>query len=276
MQEFKAFSESFIRRSQNLNEVKTELAAREIAKELREILSDEEKDTYSVFIEVHRLDVRKIRPLREQIEDMEREADALDELLSAELARYHMLCMEAGINPKKFPFRQESLEAIRYECGKLLAGRSENSDIRLLMKRVRESLSKLGYEYLGEKEEDLDFYREIYRIHDHVVLHVMFDSTGKVTMEVAVEDDRDRLPHEREVEMLVQEQVKFCDEYEKIFQLINEQGMLFQKEAMFPPSPEFAQVINRSEFACEKDAAGDYSCDMYLDRKEKYLMEGNY
>ena len=268
--------ENLEQRAQDLNVPDVKDKVRGLSEEVRLIAADEEMDSFSAFTEVHRLDVMKIRPLREQIEELEREADALDELLSAELARYHMLCMEAGEQPKKFPFEKSSLEAIRYECGKMLSDRAGERDIRLLMKRVRDSLQKAGYVYLGEKEEDLDFYREIYRIHDNVVLHVMFDSAGKVTMEVAMEDDKDRLPHEREVEMLVKEQVKFCDEYEKIFQLINEQGMLFQKETMFPPSPEFAQIINTSEFVCEKEQPPGYSYDMYRDRREKYLSEGNY
>ena len=182
------------------------------------------------------------------------------------------------MTPKKFAFEEASIEAIRYECAGILAGSTQNGDLRILMKNVRESLVKLGYSYLGEKEEDRDFAREIYRIHDDVILHVIYDSTGRVTMEVAVEDEKDREPHPREVEKLVKEQVNFCSEYEKIFHAINEKGLAFRKENMYPVSPDFAQVINTSGFvnAGAGSAAGAAAVDDYFEmyglRESKYLV----
>jgi hypothetical protein len=257
-----------------------------------EELVAEGRDAFSLYEEIHRIDVMQIRPLRDVIEKEEKRQDELDERLSAELSKYHVLCREQGIEPKKFAFAEESVEAIRYECAGLIQKGSAQSDLRILMKNIRESLVELGYSYLGEKEEDRDYAREIYRIHDDVILHVIYDSTGRVTMEVAVEDDKDREPHPREVEKLVKEQVSFCTEYEKIFHTINQKGLEFRKENLYPVSPDFAQVINTSEFVRAEAGAGgatvagtgsatvagagaDDYFEVYGSRESKYLATSN-
>ncbi len=242
--------------------------------QIEEISRDDGRDGFSIFTEIHEIDVKRIRPLREKIENKEREADLLDEQLSRELARYHMLCKAEGIKPKKFAFAKSSIEEIRYECGKILSSRDKDGDLRLLRKQIRETLEKTGYVYLGEKEEDFNFKREVYRIHDDVVLHVIYDSEGKVTMEVAVMDEKDRMPQPREVERIVKEQVKFCTDYEKIFDLINANGLAMKKEAEYPVSPDFAQIINTSEFTCADDADAakeDLFYEYYQSRELKYL-----
>ena len=247
-------------------------------------LCAEGRDAFSLYEEVHRLDVMKVRPIRDAIEKEEKRLDNLDARLSMELAKYHTLCSEYDVLPKKFSFAEESIEAIRYECAALMAKHSETGDLRILMKNIRKSLVGLGYSYLGEREEDRDFAREIYRIHDDVILHVIYDSTGRVTMEVAVEDTTDRAPHPREVDKLVKEQVLFCEEYEKIFHAINQRGLEFRKENLYPVSPDFAQVINTTEFTkaggtgsvagAPSVAAGDDFYEYYASRESKYLMTG--
>ena len=247
-------------------------------------LCAEGRDAFSLYEEVHRLDVMKVRPIRDAIEKEEKRLDNLDARLSLELAKYHTLCSEYDVLPKKFSFAEESIEAIRYECAALMTKHSETGDFRILMKNIRKSLVGLGYSYLGEREEDRDFAREIYRIHDDVILHVIYDSTGRVTMEVAVEDTTDRAPHPREVDKLVKEQVLFCEEYEKIFHAINQRGLEFRKENLYPVSPDFAQVINTTEFTKAGGtgseagalgvAAGDDFYEYYASRESKYLMTG--
>ena len=109
------------------------------------------------------------------------------------------------------------------------------------------------------------------RFDENAVLHVIYDSEGKVTMEVAAADDTDREPHPREVDTIVKEQEKFCDAYESVFERINEKGVSFRKEMMCPCGPEFAQVINVSEFEKSADEEAQTFDEMYADRKTKYL-----
>lgn len=242
-----------------------------ISNHIRSSLKDSERAPEILYQELHRIDLFELRPLRDRIEKREKEADELDSLLSAELAQYHTLCAEASITPQRFPFRKESIEAIRYECGRLISERhAQEADIPMMMQRVRQSLGDFGYEYIGEKCESLKVFREAYRVHGNVILHVIYDSTGRITMEVAVEDDCEREPSRQETDMLVEEQFSFCEAFEEIFRLINENGLALRKEQLFPCSPDFAQVINTAEF--DKSAAAYASSyDIYRDYKQKYL-----
>ena len=236
-------------------------------------VEDSDRPADMVYQELHRIDVFEFRPLRDRIEKMEAEADKLDAQLSLELAKYHTLCVEAGESPRKFPFSDASVNAIRYETGRLVDKLSNHTvDIPLMMQKVRQSLSEYGYEYIGEKCEKLQVYRELYRVHDNVVLHVVYDSEGHITMEVAVEDDCDRDPDAQETELLVQEQESFCEAFETIFALINERGLVLRKEHLYPCSPDFAEVINVAEFE-RAEAAYDATFDLYRDYHMKYLEE---
>ena len=236
-------------------------------------ISDKNRDPEMIYQEIHRIDLFEFRPLRSRVEKLEAEADELDELLSSELAKYHVLCYEAGETPKKFAFRKESLTEIRYECGRIIEQReTEDIDVTLIMQKVRQSLLDLGYEYIGEKCESLKTYREAYRIHDNVVLHVIYDSNGRITMEVAIEDDCDRQPYQREIEMIVGEQESFCKSFERIFEAINQNGLALRKEQMFPCSPDFAEIINTSEFSGSEENSYDLYVD-YRDYGHKYLED---
>ena len=242
-----------------------------IREKINALLQDINRDNFSMFEELHRLDVSLLRPFRDQIEKEEEEADRLDGALSEELAKYHMLCEQAGEKPKRFAFAWESVEEIRYESARLIREDKGDKQIRALMKNIRKSLAEQGYTYLGEKEESVDFIREIYRVHDNVILHVIYASDGKVTMEVAMEDDKDRLPQPREVEEQVKEQILFCDAYERIFDAINEKGIGLRDEERLPVSADFAQIINTSGFC--KTEEEDHYYDIYADRTRKYLYE---
>ena len=271
MQRIEALYYDLLERSHSYPEFEKE--AEGIEEQLQEIKEDTKSDSFSLFLRLHDLDVKRIRPFRNRIERCETEADLLDERLSAELARYHVLCSAAGEEPKRFLFAESSIAEIRYECARLLSEHDEKAEIREIMRHVRESLEQNGYVYLGMKEEELDFYREIYRVHDDVVLHVIYDSTGKVTMEVAVQDNKERALQPREVEQIVKEQGKFCADYEKIFHTINQSGLAMRDVARYPVSPDFAQIIDTSGFEkeeCRINKADSYY-EYYANREMKYL-----
>ena len=234
------------------------------------VLDDTERDNYSMYEELNRIEINKIEPFERKIKKLEKEADELDRKLSAELATYHRICAEIGVEPKKFQFRKESIEEIRYACAELLDQCDLSVDLSALMKGIKESLTGLGYSYLGEKEENRDLYRQIYGIHDNIILHVIYDSTGRVTMEVAIKDNISRVPQPREKEGIVKEQEKFCKDYEKIFDAVNRQGIALRKKAEMPCNPAFAKVINTSEFTCPEQSTDDYY-EYYSDRTTKYL-----
>ena len=241
-----------------------------IEKQINESISDRNRERWMIFEEIHRVDVFHLRPFHATLERQEEENDALEAELSDALAKYHSLCSLYHIEPVRFPFRRESLDSIRYACGDLMERFSQTVNCEEIMKRVRAALSGFGYRYIGQKEEDRKVYRQVYRIHDNTILHVVFDSTGRVTREVAIEDNCDRLPFAREISSIVEEQGTFCRSFEKIFESLDAHGLSMRKDMMCPCGAEYAQIINTSGFAKEQ-ARDDFDYSIYSSRKRKYL-----
>ena len=241
--------------------------------QVRQNLSDRNRERWMILEELHRIDVFRLRPFQAALERREAENDALDAELSEALAQYHSLCSLYRVEPRRFPFRRESLAEIRCACGDLMERFRQAEDCGAILERVQAALTGLGYRFLGEKEEDRRILRQVYRIHDRTVLHVVFDSTGRVTMEVGIEDDVDRLPYAREIGAIVEEQGAFCRAFEGIRQSLDGQGLTTRKELLCPCGAEYAQIINTSGFA-GKEAGKSFDYGVYASRRRKYSREG--
>lgn len=241
-----------------------------IERQVRGSLSDDKRERWMIFEEIHRIDVFRLRPFVSTLERQEAENDALEAELSEALAKYHSLCSMYHIEPKQFPFKRESVTEIRYACGDLIEQYSQAVDCEAIMKRVRATLTEMGYRYIGQKEESRRYYRQIYRIHGDTILHAVFDSTGRVTMEVAIESDSDRQPNAREISSIVREQETFCNSFERIFDSLDEHGLVMRKDMMCPCGAEYAQIINTSGFTKEQ-GKDEFDYSIYSSRKRKYL-----
>lgn len=241
-----------------------------IEQQVHDSLSDDKRERWMIFEEIHRIDVFRLRPFVSTLERQEAENDALEAELSEALAKYHSLCSMYHIEPKQFPFKRESVTEIRYACGDLIEQFSQAVDCEAIMKRVRATLTEMGYRYIGQKEESRRYYRQIYRIHGDTILHAVFDSTGRVTMEVAIESDSDRQPNAREISSIVREQETFCNSFERIFDSLDEHGLVMRKDMMCPCGAEYAQIINTSGFTKEQ-GKDEFDYSIYSSRKRKYL-----
>lgn len=239
--------------------------------EIRRILGQRKRENYMIYQDLHQFDVLKIQPLLRMLENAEYDYDKLDFALSGELAAYHAVCSVYGIAPKLFAFLPNSVQEIRYATAEILTQQDLAFDCAEIMARVRKILARMGYTYMGEKEEERQVRRQIYRIHDKTILHVIFDSTGRVTMEVALEDDMDRIPSGREIKQIVSDQGKFCQDFEQIFAGMNGDGVHMKKEMLCPCGEEFARIIDTSGFIKARAAETVIDYSMYESPEMKYL-----
>lgn len=245
--------------------------AEAILMDLKKSVTNGKREAFMDYEEIHRIDVFQIRPLLDKLEKKEKEYDLLDSKLSKELAIYHALCKEFEIEPKQFLFAEESILEIRSATAEIIQRENPFFCCSEYMEKMRSLLSGMGYSYIGEKEEDRKIYRQLYHIHDNVVLHVIYDSTGRVTMEVALEDDHSRMPLKHEVEQMVKEQISFCNGFSTIFREIETSGLALDKAMLYPADPSFATVIDSSGFDKVADNSADYL--MFESTETKYLAE---
>lgn len=220
---------------------------------------------------LHSIDVRNIQVFEDHLEKAERDATELDSKISRELADYHALCSELGIEPQEFPFEAASIDAIRKACNALLAQEEWVLKRRYVLGKIRSYLNEKGYVYIGEKQEKTMFVRQVYRLGNDMVFHITFDEEGQVTIEIAKMDTVDRQPRNDEIDEIVTAQHASCDEIEKMFDALNEMGMRNTPVFSYHGGAGFAQVINISEFSCEDIAETDRAVTRkYRSRKMKY------
>lgn len=243
----------------------------DIREEIRSALGRGKRENHMIFQDLHQTDVMTIQPLLRSLEAAEADWDRLDQELSGELAAYHAVCAEYGITPRAFAFRSSSVQEIRYETAEILHRCAQAANCAEIMARVREILGSMGYTYMGEKEEDRRVLRQIYRIHDRTILHVIFDSTGRVTMEVAIAGDEDRTPSERETEQIVSDQGTFCGSFGKLLEQLNSSGMHMKQDILCPGGAEYAQVISTAGFTRAEEAQTEFDYSIYETPENKYL-----
>jgi len=247
-----------------------------ILSDIKLCIRDSNRERRMIYEELHRIDVFRLSVIRRKLDEAESDFDMLDKKLSDLLASYYNVCQCMGVKPKKFPFSEKSIHEINYECSRLKTqrvGRPNHSDS---LRKVRNALNTMGYHFLGEKNEGNAVYRQIFRVPDTVntVIHVLFDADGKVTMEVAVEDQCERLPTARETETIVSAQHSFCNVFEDIFTALNRNGLGLSLEEDYPCGPEFAQVIDTSDFDYEPAEEEAFDEEEYMNPETKYMWEG--
>ena len=237
---------------------------------IRKILGTGSRENHMIYQDLHQFDVCSLQPLLESLEAAEEAYDLLDTELSRELAVYHTVCSEYGIPPQRFPFSVRSVQEIRYATAAIIQEYGQNRSCTELMVRVRKILTNCGYTYIGDKEETRQIFRQIYRIHDQTILHVIYDSSGRVTMEVAIEDDTERAPIGREIEQIISDQDSFCQSFEQIFTELNREGLRMKKDLLCPCGSEFAQIIDTSGFSMIPEAKTEIDYSVFESPETKY------
>lgn len=244
-----------------------------ILSDIKSSMGDTNRERRMIYEELHRIDVFRLSIISRNLDKAEKEFDALDRKLSELLASYYAVCQSMGVKPKKFAFSEKSIQEINYECSRLKTqsvGRVNHADS---LRKVRNALSSLGYRFLGEKKERNAVYRQIFRVPDTVntVIHVLFDDDGKVTMEVAIEDQCERNPSAREIESIVSAQHSFCKSSKDILTALNKNGLGLSLEEDYPCGPEFAQIIDTSDFDYEPLEEESFDEEEYMNSETKYM-----
>lgn len=72
---------------------------------------------------------------------------------------------------------------------------------------------------------------------------------GKITMELGGLDTDDRLPDAAEAKQLCESMESFCDDFSEIEKRLEAKGVVLKSRlALLPPSEDYAQIINVSDY----------------------------
>ena len=90
---------------------------------------------------------------------------------------------------------------------------------------------------------------ELYTYGEGTAVNVTYSSDGKIAMELGGIDATDRLPNDHETSVLCESMEQFCDDFKEIEKRLLAKGVvLASRISMLPPSAEYAQIINTTDY----------------------------
>ena len=186
---------------------------------------------------------------RKEIHEYERVSDAY---LQAR-AIYEALCQSAADEPKDTLCSKAGLEMLQKEIERLQQQLAEDDERAYISQSIDEVMAEMGYDVIGQrqvhKKNGRHFTNELYAYEDGTAVNVTYADDGKITMELGGLDTDDRLPDAAEAKQLCESMESFCDDFSEIEKRLEAKGVVLKSRmALLPPSEDYAQIINVSDY----------------------------
>ena len=181
-----------------------------------------------------------------------REYSEVHEEFDEVFSEYCILCEEYGTKPLQFEVSRESTEQIRKICEELEKSTEKSDEQEYISRNIDEVMTELGYSISGErsvtKKNGTKFHSELFSFGEGTAVNITYSSGGQITMELAGTDNCDRLPDDDERKYLAQEMESFCDSFTEFQKRLSDRGILSKHISVLPPSEEYAQILNTSDY----------------------------
>lgn len=190
--------------------------------------------------------IKRCKAYEEQIKEY---GEEFDELVSKH--RYYSECL--GMPVISFTFSMDSLNSLRHKVAELESQSAKIEEQQYISESLDQVMRDMGYNVVGSREvvkkNGRKFRNELYHFSEGSVVNVTYAANGQISMELGGVDTCDREPSEEESSVLCDEMVEFCDEFPEIERRLKEKGViLMNRISMLPPTEEYAQIINVSDF----------------------------
>lgn len=168
-------------------------------------------------------------------------------------ASYEALCQSAAVEPKKTHCSKAALEMLHTEIENLQQQLAEDDERAYISQSIDEVMAEMGYDVIGQrhvqKKNGRHFTNELYSYEDGTAVNVTYADDGKITMELGGLDTDDRLPDAAEAKQLCESMESFCDDFSEIEKRLEAKGVVLKSRlALLPPSEDYAQIINVSDY----------------------------
>lgn len=200
-----------------------------------------------------------VSPLLKQCRETLEAQAACREEFEALYAEYLALCELYYYVPQQYPCCADSVETLRGEIKRISEAVAEDDEQAYISDCLDQVMAEMGYRVLGTREvtkkNGKRFRSELYTYAEGTAVNVTYSSDGKIAMELGGLDTADRLPDARETAALVGSMERFCSDFPEIERRLAAKGVvLAQRISMLPVSPEYAQIINTSDYAMTEKA----------------------
>lgn len=168
-------------------------------------------------------------------------------------AEYIALCDLYFYVAQEYPCCHTSIEVLKSEINRIKASVDADDEQAYISDCLDEVMEEMGYTVIGSREvtkkNGKHFRNELYTYGEGTAVNVTYSSDGKIAMELGGIDATDRLPDEHETSVLCESMEEFCDDFKEIEKRLLAKGVvLADRISLLPPSAEYAQIINSTDY----------------------------
>lgn len=173
---------------------------------------------------------------------------------------YLALCELYHCVAQKYPCCEHSIGTIRKEMCRINETVAKDDEQSYINNCVDEAMTEMGYSVLGSREvtkkSGKHFRNELYTYAEGAAVNITYSSDGKIAMELGGLDDTDRTPSELETDVLCYAMEDFCEDFKEIEKKLIARGVILaDRISLLPPSADYAQIINTSDYQMQKEAS---------------------
>lgn len=229
----------------------------QLKEELAEVITRIEKITDAGFIKnyIAVTVTPLIKKCEEYISNYEQHHAEFESLYSEYLA----LCEMYYYVAQEYPCSLESIEQLKIEIARISEEAAADEEEEYIARCLDEVMEEMGYTVLGSREvkkkNGKHFRHELYTYGEGTAVDITYSSDGKIAMELGGVDTADRTPTHEESVKLCEDMESFCEDFKEIEKRLLAKGVvLADRISLLPPSQDYAQIINTSDYEMETEA----------------------
>ncbi len=193
-----------------------------------------------------------IYPFYEKCKNYNEQYTKAQEAIEELIVIYNCLCAELEMMPENFDLSNVEYEYIDELINGLEAQRNDKAENEYIQQCVDEVMVEMGYELCGNREitkkSGKVIRNELYHFDEGCAVNVTYQDNGQITMELGGVDKTNRIPSKEESNKLVKDMEEFCADFKEIEEKLNEKGVWTNHISILPPAPEYAQIIDVSDY----------------------------
>lgn len=252
----------------NDTSLSNELVA-EVKRDVVSLQNIKESPYLTTFISV------SINDLLRKIKVFRREQEEKKALFEETFSRYKVLCRMADDEAKAYSFSNEAISTVDAEIARLEAVLIRQQEQSYISQCVDVVMSDMGYDLIGSREvrkkSGKRFRNELFTFNDGTAVNVTFSPEGQISMELGGIAREDRVPTPEETEVLTSDMETFCGEFSEFERRLSEKGVIVgSRIALFPPSSEYAAIINVDDYVVVE---GAQVAEMNVTEKRRKVTE---
>ena len=194
-----------------------------------------------------------VSPLLKRCKQYLNEYETCHEEFEKLYAEYIALCDLYFYVAQEYPCCNASIEVLKAEIKRIKETVDADDEQAYISDCLDEVMEEMGYTVIGSREvtkkNGKHFRNELYTYGEGTAVNVTYSSDGKIAMELGGIDATDRLPDSHETTVLCESMENFCEDFKEIEKRLLAKGVvLADRISLLPPSAEYAQIINTTDY----------------------------